>query len=124
MDNATTPVQPATAAPAQAVAPTTGAPAATAPTAEATPATNTSPAAHEGGGHEGITYNPKMPEPQIINGVKVYPTSYIPAKAELHTPKKTLVELEGHHIEVIHVVIFIGLTVALFIGMWKRPNLR
>jgi hypothetical protein len=78
----------------------------------------------QGTSHEVVTYNPKMPEPQMINGVKVYPTSFIPAKAELHYPKKMLAELHVLHIEGVHVVIFFLLTFAMFIGMWKRPNLR
>lgn len=63
-------------------------------------------------------------EPQVIDGVKVYPTSFIPVKATLHTPKKALVEMHILHIEGIHIAFFIGLTIFLFIGMWKRPNLR
>ncbi|MGZ3788754.1 MAG: hypothetical protein ACXVLQ_09540 [Bacteriovorax sp.] len=98
MDNQTTPNQ---ATPAQ-VAPVQAAPA---HAAEAVP-TQTAPA------------------PEMVNGVKVFPTSYIPAKAELHTPKKALVEMEHWHIEGIHIVIFFLVTFCLFIGMWKRPNLR
>ena len=74
--------------------------------------------------HEVVTYNPKIPEPQIINGIKVFPTAYIPAKAQLHPPKKMLAEMQEWHIEGIHIVIFFVLTIGLFIGMWKRPNLR
>lgn len=74
--------------------------------------------------HEAATYNPQTPAPQMINGVKVFPTSYIPAKAELHTPKKMMAELQDWHIEGIHIVIFFILIIVLFIGMWKRPNLR
>lgn len=64
------------------------------------------------------------PEPQILNGVKVYPTSFIPAKAVLHLPKKSLIAMELEHIEGIHIAFFIGLTLFLFIGLWKRPDLR
>lgn len=74
-------------------------------------------------GH-GPTYNPKMPGPQIINGVKVFPTSYIPAKAELHYPKKMLVEMQDWHIEAVHIVVFFLVLIGLFIGPWKRPNQR
>jgi hypothetical protein len=62
--------------------------------------------------------------PQIVNGVKVYPPSFIPTKAVLHTPKKALVTMDILHIEVIHIVVFFVITIFLFIGMWKRPNLR
>ncbi len=65
-----------------------------------------------------------VPEAQMLNGVKVYPTSYIPVKAELHAPRPKLVEMEIHHIEAVHIAIFFLLTFILFIGMWKRPNLR
>lgn len=72
----------------------------------------------------GATYNPKMPEPQMLNGVKVYPTSYIPAKAQLHYPKPMLIEMKDWHIEVVHIVVFFLVLFILFIGAWKRPNHR
>lgn len=62
--------------------------------------------------------------PEMINGVKVYPPSYVPTKAVLHYPKKSLVEMDLLHIEVIHIIFFFTFTFLLFIGMWKRPNLR
>ncbi|MDD4976053.1 MAG: hypothetical protein PHY93_16985 [Bacteriovorax sp.] len=64
------------------------------------------------------------PAPQIVNGVKVYPPSYIPVKAVLHLPKKSLLAMEIEHIEGIHIAFFIGCTIFLFIGMWKRPGFR
>lgn len=76
------------------------------------------------GDHHAVEAPVAPPEPQIINGVKVYPTSYIPVKAVLHFPKKTLIAMELEHIEGIHIAFFLGLTVFLFIGMWKRPDLR
>jgi hypothetical protein len=77
------------------------------------------------GDHHGAAEAPIAPPgPQIINGVKVYPTSYIPVKAVLHFPKKSLIAMELEHIEGIHIAFFLGLTVFLFVGMWKRPNLR
>ena len=85
---------------------------------------STAPAHKPEAHHEEITYNPKAPEPQIINGVKIYPTSYIPVKAHLQTPRIKMTEMQEWHIEAIHVVIFFALTIVLFIGMWKRPNLR
>ncbi len=109
MDNATT---------------TTITPAVVPSTATSTAPSEVHAAAPAGANHEEVTYNPKTPEPQIINGVKVFPTSYIPAKAVLHLPKKMLVEMQDWHIEGIHIVIFFALTIGLFIGMWKRPNLR
>jgi hypothetical protein len=64
------------------------------------------------------------PAPELINGVKIYPTSYIHSSSVLHTPKKMLTFMELEHIEVIHVICFISITIFLFIGMWKRANLR
>lgn len=66
----------------------------------------------------------KANEPQIVNGVKIYPTSYIPVKSKLDTPKKSLIEMKLMHIEGIHIAMFFGITIFLFISMWKRPNLR
>lgn len=62
--------------------------------------------------------------PEVVNGVKVYPTSFIPQKAVLHTPKKSLISMDLLHIEAIHIATFLFLTVFLFIGMWKRANRR
>lgn len=62
--------------------------------------------------------------PQMINGIKVYPTSYLPAKATLETPRKSQAEMHILHIEGIHIVMFLVLTFIMFVGMWKRPNLR
>lgn len=87
-------------------------------------AQTTAPTAQAAAPHEATTYNPKMPEPQVINGVKVYPTSYIPAKAELHFPKPMLVEMKEWHIEAVHIAVFFLVLIFLFISPWKRPNKR
>lgn len=111
-ETTTAPVQTSAPVPAQA------------PVAAQAQAAAPAPAEHVAGGEHGAVYNPKMPEPQIINGVKVYPTSYIPARAELHYPKKMLVEMQEWHIEVVHILVFFIVLFALFIGPWKRPNHR
>ncbi len=67
---------------------------------------------------------PMAPQAEIVNGIKVFPTSYIPARAELHFPKKMMAELQEWHIEGIHIVIFLLITLGLFITKWKRPDLR
>lgn len=67
---------------------------------------------------------PVAPTPEIINGVKIYPTSYMPVRSELHAPKKMLAELQEWHIEAVHIVIFFAITIILFISKWKRPGLR
>lgn len=64
------------------------------------------------------------PAPEMINGIKVYPTSYIPARAELHAPKKMMAELQEWHIEAVHIFIFFTIMIVLFISKWKRPGLR
>jgi hypothetical protein len=62
------------------------------------------------------------PGPESVNGVKVYPPSYMPAKTVLHMPKKALVTMETIHIEGIHIAVFLLITFFLFIGMWKRSK--
>lgn len=66
---------------------------------------------------------PVVPE-VLANGVKVYPTSFIPLKAPIEPSRLPTAQMSNLQIEVIHVIIFVLLTVGLFIGMWKRPNLR
>jgi len=69
---------------------------------------------------------PEVPkEPEVLaNGVKVYPTSFIPSKAPMEPSRIPTMKMSGLQIEVIHVIIFFALTIGLFIGMWKRPNQR
>lgn len=67
---------------------------------------------------------PVARQPEMLNGVKVYPPSFVPAKAALHTPKKALIYMDLIHIEGMHIGFFILCTIFLFYGMWKRPNLR
>ena len=74
--------------------------------------------------HEPLEAPTIAPAPQLIDGVKIYPTSYIPVKAILHLPKKPMAKMEEVHIEGIHIACFFTITIFLFIGMWKRPNLR
>lgn len=62
--------------------------------------------------------------PEVLNGVKIYPTSFNPSKAVLHAPRKKVIEMQEWHIEGIHIMFFLGITVFLFIGMWKRNGLR
>ena len=79
----------------------------------------------KGEGNHGTTEAPAVAaEPQLLNGIKVYPTSYIPVKAVLHYPKKSLIAMELEHIEVIHIAFFLGITVFLFFGMFKSQGRR
>ena len=82
------------------------------------------PVKTEGGHHAEASAPVLPPQPQMLNGVKIYPPSFVPAKGTLHLPRKSLISMEIHHIEGIHIVCFLSLTFFLFIGMWKRPNLR
>jgi hypothetical protein len=61
---------------------------------------------------------------QAAPAVKVYPTSFLPSKAHLESTRIPTLKMSGLGIEVSHVIIFIGLTIFLFIGIWKRPNHR
>ena len=70
-----------------------------------------------------VTTTPAAPAPQV-EGVKIHPTSFLAAKTEIVPPKKMLAELQEWHIETVHIIIFFVLIICLFIGMWKRPNLR
>ncbi len=76
--------------------------------------------------HAKVVVAPELPkEPEILpDGTKVYPTSFIPSKAPMEPSRIPTAQMSGFQIEVIHVVIFFALTIALFIGMWKRPNQR
>jgi hypothetical protein len=47
------------------------------------------------------------------------PTSIISNKGKLEPLRPTKALLENHHIEVSHIVIFFGILLLLFIGMWK-----
>ena len=66
---------------------------------------------------------PKAPE-VTPEGIKIYPTSFLPAKSYMETSRIPTAKLSGLEIEISHVVIFFLLTFFLFIGMWKKPNSR
>ncbi len=68
---------------------------------------------------------PQPPEPEVnADGIKIYPTSFLPVKSHMEPSRVPTAKMTGLQIEVIHVVIFFILIIGLFIGMWKRPNLR
>nr|BDT28813.1 hypothetical protein BHI3_22790 [Bacteriovorax sp. HI3] len=68
---------------------------------------------------------PQPPEPEVnADGIKIYPTSFIPAKAHMEPSRVPTAKMTGLQIEVLHVVIFFVLTIGLFISMWKKPNER
>lgn len=70
------------------------------------------------------TYGQPREAEMTASGIKVYPTSFVPAKAYMEPSRIPTAKLSGLEIEVVHVIIFVLLTVFLFIGMWKRPNHR
>jgi hypothetical protein len=75
---------------------------------------------------EGVKTEGNVAPEATVNsqGLKVYPTSFLPAKSHMEPSRIPTAKLSGLGIEVTHVVIFLVLTVFLFIGMWKRPNHR
>lgn len=74
---------------------------------------------------EKVEYNPLPPEPVTNeNGVTIYPTSFMPAKAQMDPSRIPTALMSGLSIEVIHVVLFFLITWVLFVSMWKKPNQR
>ena len=57
-------------------------------------------------------------------GLKVYPTSFLPVKSKMEPSRIPTAKMTGLQIEVIHVIIFFALTIGLFYSMWQRPNKR
>lgn len=70
--------------------------------------------------------NQMLPKEPVVNadGIKIYPTSFLPAKSLMEPSRIPTAKMTGFQIEVLHVVIFFALTYMLFVGMWKRPNKR
>ncbi len=76
--------------------------------------------------HHPAPLAPKLPPEPIINadGVKIYPTSFLPVKSQMDPSRIPQEKMTGLTIEVLHVIIFFVLTIGLFYSMWKKPNLR
>ncbi len=72
------------------------------------------------------TTTPPAPiEPTVTaEGIKVYPTTFLPAKSIMEPSRVPKTVMTGLQIEVIHVLIFFLLTFFLFIGMWKTAGKR
>jgi hypothetical protein len=70
-----------------------------------------------------VQEQPKLPE-TTPDGTKVYPTSFLPAKSHMEVSRIPTAKLTGFEIEVTHVVIFVLLTVFLFIGMWRKSSAK
>ncbi len=70
---------------------------------------------------------PQQPPAPIVTaeGIKIYPTSWVPMKAPLEPSRVPTTQLTNFHIEVIHVIMFFGLIAALYWSMWvsaKKHN--
>ena len=71
------------------------------------------------------TPTPTPPGPTVTaEGIKVYPTSFLPVKSQMEPSRVPKTIMTGLQIEVIHVIIFFALTFFLFIGMWKTAGKR
>ncbi len=68
---------------------------------------------------------PQPPQPEVnADGIKIYPTSFIPVKGQMEPSRVPTAKMSGLEIEVIHVIVFFILTIGLFYSMWKKPNER
>jgi len=85
--------------------------------------TKTETTEHTGHAAEVVQEMPKEPE-MTAEGLKVYPTSFLPQKSHIETSRIPTAKMTGFEIEVAHVIIFFILTIGLFYSMWKRPNKR
>jgi hypothetical protein len=67
-----------------------------------------------------------LPKEPVVNaqGIKIYPNSFTPVKAQIDPSRIPNALLTGFQIEFIHVVIFLGITWMLFYSNWKKPNVR
>ncbi len=76
-------------------------------------------------GHETVVAQ-EMPKEQetTAEGLKVYPTSFLPQKSHIEPSRIPTAKMTGFEIEVAHVIIFFILTIGLFYSMWKRPHKR
>lgn len=71
------------------------------------------------------TEQPWPKEPEVTaDGIKIYPTSFLPAKSMMEPSRIPTAKMTGLQIEVIHVIVFFILIIGLFMGMWKKPNER
>lgn len=76
--------------------------------------------------HKTAPAAPEVPPAPVVNadGVKIYPTSFLPVKSHMEPSRVPTAQLSNIQIEVIHVLVFFALTIFLFISMWKKPNVR
>ncbi len=69
---------------------------------------------------------PEMPPAPVINeqGIKIYPTSWVPQKGPLEPSRVPTAQLTNLQIEVIHVVVFGLIVLALYWSMWVKAKMN
>lgn len=69
---------------------------------------------------------PEMPPAPVVNeqGIKIYPTSFLPQKAPLEPSRVPTAQLTNFQIEVIHIVIFALIVLVLYWSMWVKAKMN
>lgn len=67
---------------------------------------------------------PVQPAAPEVNaqGIKIYPTSFVPTKAPLEPSRVPTTQLTNFQIETIHIVIFVAIIFVLFGSMWVNAK--
>lgn len=70
------------------------------------------------------TTAPKTPaEPEVnAQGIKIYPTSFLPEKASIEPVRGPTTQLTNLQIEAIHIGIFIAIILVLFGTRWRKKT--
>ncbi len=63
---------------------------------------------------------PELPPAPIVTaeGIKIYPTSWVPMKAPLEPSRVPTAQITNFQIEVIHVIMFFAIILGLYWSMW------
>lgn len=63
------------------------------------------------------------PSPEVNSqGIKIYPTSFLPAKAPMEESRVPTTKLDNFHIEVIHIFLFTSIMLGLFLVQWLNAR--
>lgn len=63
------------------------------------------------------------PAPEVnAQGVKVYPTSFIPQKGPMEESRVPTAKLDNFHIEVVHIAVFVAIVLALYWSLWMNAK--
>jgi len=67
---------------------------------------------------------PETPPAPVVNaqGIKVYPTSFLPTKAPMEESRVPTRKLDNFHIEVIHIALFTMIMLGLFLAQWLNAR--